>query len=64
MYIIVAERNSKFVRTNKKKWAFFHPGVNDNLWKTFTNKEEADKEAFMIQQLPEVKGMTVKVEAL
>jgi hypothetical protein len=61
MFIITAERNSKFVRTVKNKWAFFHPGVNENLWKFFRNKQEAEVAMLDIQVLPEVQNMKLSV---
>ena len=37
-------RDTRYVMTTKKKWAFRHTGVNEYLWKTFDTEDSAIEE--------------------
>lgn len=66
-YIVVAYNpngsGTKFVLTEKNKWAFKYAGVNDHLWMKYNYMEMAEQAANFLRDKPTLKGMTVEVEA-
>lgn len=62
MYIITAERNTKYVYTTVGKWGFYQPGINHDTWKVFDSANDANQFAAQLSSQRKLSGFTVSVE--
>lgn len=59
-----AEQTTRFVMSHNGKFAFKYFGVNEHQWLKFDDKNEADRHAERLRQMPKFKNYTLVVEEI